>query len=322
MPTTHHESLGGGIKEGHRLGLREHRPDPHSARQTGTWSQIDTSHWNSCVVLSWSASGPVVMKQRPHEMSAGKNLKSERNQFWSLKLVFSEGKKTCFIDWVILLVILVQWSAHYLFIDSFWFLFHFETILNSGTVIWLTPPDLWHPSLTSPHSLSSPSGSSSGCGFVRRISSNSRERWRQQNVNGAFAELRRLIPTYPPDKKLSKNEILRYALKYINFLNRLVADQNLRGVPRSRAGSLDEGEEEQEALSPNSSFERSVDQDSDEAQEDQDCRGLLQILHMSTRYCWCGWIYRTLVRWGTTGPRRDHRDLLRWGGTSCKLMVL
>uniref|UniRef100_A0A8C0BH73 BHLH domain-containing protein n=1 Tax=Buteo japonicus TaxID=224669 RepID=A0A8C0BH73_9AVES len=56
---------------------------------------------------------------------------------------------------------------------------------------------------------------------VRRIFTNSRERWRQQNVNGAFAELRKLIPTHPPDKKLSKNEILRLAMKYINFLAKL-----------------------------------------------------------------------------------------------------
>ncbi|XP_054162359.1 uncharacterized protein LOC128960312 [Oppia nitens] len=53
---------------------------------------------------------------------------------------------------------------------------------------------------------------------VRRIFTNSRERWRQQNVNGAFADLRRLVPTYPPDKKLSKNEILRLAIKYIKLL--------------------------------------------------------------------------------------------------------
>uniref|UniRef100_A0A8D0MNH4 BHLH domain-containing protein n=1 Tax=Sus scrofa TaxID=9823 RepID=A0A8D0MNH4_PIG len=60
---------------------------------------------------------------------------------------------------------------------------------------------------------------------VRRIFTNSRERWRQQNVNGAFAELRKLIPTHPPDKKLSKNEILRLAMKYINFLAKLLNDQ-------------------------------------------------------------------------------------------------
>ncbi|XP_041695841.2 T-cell acute lymphocytic leukemia protein 1 homolog isoform X2 [Coregonus clupeaformis] len=61
--------------------------------------------------------------------------------------------------------------------------------------------------------------------IVRRIFTNSRERWRQQNVNGAFAELRQLIPTHPPDKKLSKNEILRLAMKYINFLSKLLDDQ-------------------------------------------------------------------------------------------------
>lgn len=54
---------------------------------------------------------------------------------------------------------------------------------------------------------------------------NSRERWRQQHVNGAFAELRKLLPTHPPDRKLSKNEVLRLAMKYIGFLVRLLRDQ-------------------------------------------------------------------------------------------------
>jgi T-cell acute lymphocytic leukemia protein len=49
--------------------------------------------------------------------------------------------------------------------------------------------------------------------IVRKIFTNSRERWRQQNVSGAFAELRKLVPTHPPDKKLSKNEILRMAIR-------------------------------------------------------------------------------------------------------------
>ncbi|XP_076058526.1 uncharacterized protein LOC143035543 [Oratosquilla oratoria] len=54
---------------------------------------------------------------------------------------------------------------------------------------------------------------------LRKIFTNTRERWRQQNVSGAFAELRKLVPTHPPDKKLSKNEILRLAIKYIKLLN-------------------------------------------------------------------------------------------------------
>ncbi|XP_055767462.1 T-cell acute lymphocytic leukemia protein 1-like isoform X2 [Salvelinus fontinalis] len=70
--------------------------------------------------------------------------------------------------------------------------------------------------------------------LARRVFTNSRERWRQQNVNGAFSDLRRLIPTHPPDKKLSKNEILRLAMKYIDFLVTLLNDQSqdkARGSP-------------------------------------------------------------------------------------------
>lgn len=57
---------------------------------------------------------------------------------------------------------------------------------------------------------------------VRKLFTNSRERWRQQNVSGAFAELRKLVPTHPPDKKLSKNEILRMAIKYIQLLSNVL----------------------------------------------------------------------------------------------------
>ncbi|XP_066519717.1 protein lyl-1 [Hoplias malabaricus] len=77
--------------------------------------------------------------------------------------------------------------------------------------------------------------------LARRVFTNSRERWRQQNVNGAFSELRKLIPTHPPDKKLSKNEILRLAMKYINFLVKLLNDQ---ASDRTSRGLGDGAEEE------------------------------------------------------------------------------
>lgn len=38
-------------------------------------------------------------------------------------------------------------------------------------------------------------------------------------MNMAFGELRKLLPTYPPDKKLSKHEILKLSMKYITFLS-------------------------------------------------------------------------------------------------------
>jgi hypothetical protein len=52
----------------------------------------------------------------------------------------------------------------------------------------------------------------------QKVFSNHRERFRQQNVSGAFAELRRLLPTHPVDKKLSKSEILKLSIKYIKLL--------------------------------------------------------------------------------------------------------
>ncbi|XP_018408521.1 PREDICTED: T-cell acute lymphocytic leukemia protein 1 [Nanorana parkeri] len=111
---------------------------------------------------------------------------------------------------------------------------------------------------------------------VRRIFTNSRERWRQQNVNGAFADLRKLIPTHPPDKKLSKNEILRLAMKYINFLAKLLDDQEEEeGTQRSKI-SKDNGMVQQDLLqdmlSPNSSCGSSLDgaPSPDSFSEDQD----------------------------------------------------
>ncbi|KAK7863293.1 hypothetical protein R5R35_005336 [Gryllus longicercus] len=49
-----------------------------------------------------------------------------------------------------------------------------------------------------------------------------RERIRVEAFNVAFAQLRRLLPTLPPDKKLSKIEILKLAICYIAYLNHVL----------------------------------------------------------------------------------------------------
>ncbi|XP_033119436.1 helix-loop-helix protein 1-like [Anneissia japonica] len=49
-----------------------------------------------------------------------------------------------------------------------------------------------------------------------------RERIRVEAFNIAFGELRTLLPTLPPDKKLSKIEILRLAICYISYLNHVL----------------------------------------------------------------------------------------------------
>ena len=51
-----------------------------------------------------------------------------------------------------------------------------------------------------------------------------RERVRQDNVNVAFGKLREILPTHPPNKKLSKCQILRLAVKYINLLNNVLQE--------------------------------------------------------------------------------------------------
>uniref|UniRef100_A0A672GCX8 Stem cell protein n=1 Tax=Salarias fasciatus TaxID=181472 RepID=A0A672GCX8_SALFA len=100
-----------------------------------------------------------------------------------------------------------------------------------------------------------------------RVYTNSRERWRQRNVNGAFTELRRLLPTHPPDRKLSKKEVLSRALRYISFLDQLLSDQDHQrraAAPRHRADSVEEEEEEEE-------------------EEEQESRGdVLQELHLDS----------------------------------------
>lgn len=74
--------------------------------------------------------------------------------------------------------------------------------------------------------------------MTRKVFTNTRERWRQHNVNTAFAELRKLIPTHPPEKKLSKNEILRLAMRYINFLVTLLEKQGGEPSAQSQAALL------------------------------------------------------------------------------------
>ncbi|XP_026737939.1 uncharacterized protein LOC113501113 [Trichoplusia ni] len=71
----------------------------------------------------------------------------------------------------------------------------------------------------------------------RKLFTNCRERWRQQNVSGAFAELRRLVPTHPPDKKLSKNEILRMAIRYIGLLCEVLEWQKTHGLSMNKENS-------------------------------------------------------------------------------------
>ncbi|XP_006835886.1 PREDICTED: protein atonal homolog 7 [Chrysochloris asiatica] len=66
----------------------------------------------------------------------------------------------------------------------------------------------------------------------RRLAANARERRRMQGLNTAFDRLRRVVPQWGQDKKLSKYETLQMALSYIMALTRILAEAERFGSER------------------------------------------------------------------------------------------
>ncbi|XP_029466573.1 protein atonal homolog 7 [Rhinatrema bivittatum] len=58
----------------------------------------------------------------------------------------------------------------------------------------------------------------------RRLAANARERRRMQGLNTAFDRLRKVVPQWGQDKKLSKYETLQMALSYIMALTRILSE--------------------------------------------------------------------------------------------------
>lgn len=65
----------------------------------------------------------------------------------------------------------------------------------------------------------------------RRMAANARERKRMQGLNTAFDRLRKVVPQWGEDKKLSKYETLQMALSYIMALNRILTDARRNSAP-------------------------------------------------------------------------------------------
>ncbi|XP_008428239.1 transcription factor atoh7 [Poecilia reticulata] len=65
----------------------------------------------------------------------------------------------------------------------------------------------------------------------RRMAANARERKRMQGLNTAFDRLRKVVPQWGQDKKLSKYETLQMALSYIVALNRILTDTRRPAAP-------------------------------------------------------------------------------------------
>ncbi|MBN3271156.1 ATOH7 protein, partial [Polyodon spathula] len=68
----------------------------------------------------------------------------------------------------------------------------------------------------------------------RRMAANARERKRMQGLNTAFDRLRKVVPQWGQDKKLSKYETLQMALSYIMALNSILTDTERYGSSSQR----------------------------------------------------------------------------------------
>ncbi|XP_063047319.1 transcription factor atoh7 [Engraulis encrasicolus] len=71
----------------------------------------------------------------------------------------------------------------------------------------------------------------------RRMAANARERKRMQGLNTAFDCLRKVVPQWGQDKKLSKYETLQMALSYIMALDRILTDTHRRNNSNNSNGN-------------------------------------------------------------------------------------
>lgn len=70
--------------------------------------------------------------------------------------------------------------------------------------------------------------------MAQRRAANIRERRRMFNLNEAFDKLRRKVPTFAYEKRLSRIETLRLAITYISFMSEL-----LNGTTKGSDGMRD-----------------------------------------------------------------------------------
>ncbi|CAG0892727.1 unnamed protein product [Cyprideis torosa] len=79
--------------------------------------------------------------------------------------------------------------------------------------------------------------------LAQRRAANIRERRRMFNLNEAFDRLRRKVPTFAYEKRLSRIETLRLAITYISFMTELLTGRDLKQeirckIPLENAGNF------------------------------------------------------------------------------------
>lgn len=81
----------------------------------------------------------------------------------------------------------------------------------------------------------------------KRVAANARERKRMQGLNTAFDQLRKVVPQWGQDKKLSKYETLQMALSYIMALNRILSDSSRNSTPQRQWLDLQDDSQQSES---------------------------------------------------------------------------
>lgn len=66
---------------------------------------------------------------------------------------------------------------------------------------------------------------------AQRRAANIRERRRMFNLNEAFDKLRRKVPTFAYEKRLSRIETLRLAITYISFMDQVIRNESKSSQP-------------------------------------------------------------------------------------------
>ncbi|XP_037922362.1 protein Fer3 isoform X2 [Hermetia illucens] len=74
--------------------------------------------------------------------------------------------------------------------------------------------------------------------IAQRRAANIRERRRMFNLNEAFDKLRRKVPTFAYEKRLSRIETLRLAITYISFMTELLTGQPQPNSHKTRSPDI------------------------------------------------------------------------------------
>ncbi len=69
---------------------------------------------------------------------------------------------------------------------------------------------------------------------AQRVAANVRERRRMSSLNSAFDRLRRRVPAFPHEKRLSRIQTLRLAILYISFMTEILSGQDIHTLMKQQ----------------------------------------------------------------------------------------